>query len=202
MEMRYFVGLDLGQAQEFTALAVLERRWVAPTDPPEQRRPPYALRHSQRFPPGTPYADMVETVRELLRTPPLPRSILLVDQTGVGRSVVNLLMDGLRDRVTCQFWPVVIKAGRGMTMGEGGEVQVARQELIGALQILLQSRRLQIPRSLPDAALLVEELQNFRAKVTAATTDTLEAWRERENDDLVLAMALACWAGELSLPPL
>jgi hypothetical protein len=37
--MRYFVGLDLGQAQEYTALAILERPRVHDTTPRDQRRP-------------------------------------------------------------------------------------------------------------------------------------------------------------------
>jgi hypothetical protein len=42
----------------------------------------------------------------------------------------------------------------------------------------------------------VKELENFRVKVTTARTDTFEAWREGQNDDLVLAVALAAWIGE------
>jgi hypothetical protein len=47
--------------------------------------------------------------------------------------------------------------------------------------------------------LLVKELQNFRTKVTVAGTDPLEAWREGQHDDMVLAVALATWAGEQAL---
>jgi hypothetical protein len=56
-----------------------------------------------------------------------------------------------------------------------------------------------ITESLPPAPVPAEELGLFRAKVTAAANETLEAWRERDRDDLVLALALALYAG--SLPP-
>jgi hypothetical protein len=36
--MRYFLGLDLGQASDFSALAVLERPLVQRTDPPGRLR--------------------------------------------------------------------------------------------------------------------------------------------------------------------
>ena len=46
---RYFVGLDLGQASDHTALAVLERPLVKPGAAPGLRRPPCALRHLHRL---------------------------------------------------------------------------------------------------------------------------------------------------------
>ncbi len=55
MEMRYFVGLDLGSAAEFTALALLERPQPTWRETPAQYRPAYRLRHLQRFPLATPY---------------------------------------------------------------------------------------------------------------------------------------------------
>lgn len=48
--------------------------------------------------------------------------------------------------------------------------------------------------------MLVAELEAFRVKVTASANETFGAWRERDHDDLVLATALAAWAGELALP--
>ncbi len=56
--------------------------------------------------------------------------------------------------------------------------------------------------------MLVEELQNFKLKITTAGNDTYEAWRESDHDDLVLAAAMAAWYGEkrlwsiLKLPPM
>jgi hypothetical protein len=138
----------------------------------------------------------------LLRTPPLPGCVLVIDQTGVGRPVVDLLADGLRDRVTCIYFPVTITAGHEATVGEGGGLRVPKKELVAAVQVLLQSRRLHVARTLPDAPVLVRELENFRVKVTASAHETFEAWRERDHDDLVLAVALAAWVGERALPPL
>jgi hypothetical protein len=199
---RFFVGLDLGQAQDYTALAVLQRPLVHRSDPPSLRRPAYALRHLHRFLLGTPYPEVVKAVLGLLRMPPLTGSVLVIDQTGVGRPVVDLLADGLRDRVTCTFFPITITAGHEATLGEGGGLRVPKKELVAAVQVLLQSRRLHVARSLADAPVLVRELENFRVKVTASAHETVEAWRERDHDDLVLAVALAAWMGERALPPL
>jgi hypothetical protein len=194
----YFVGLDLGQAQDFTALAVLERPLVCRGDPRALRRPAYALRHLRRFPLGTPYPEVIEAVVRLLRTPPLAGTVLGVDQTGVGRAVVDLIADGLRGRVTCTFCPVTLTSCPAVPAGDG--LCVPRKELVGVLQVLLQTRRLQVARTLPEAPLLVRELETFKAKVAVARDGAPEAWREGANDDLVLA--LAAWLGEQALPTL
>ena len=45
--------------------------------------------------------------------------------------------------------------------------------------------------------MLVRELSTFRAKVNIATwNESFEAWRARDHDDLVLAVALAALLGE------
>jgi hypothetical protein len=128
--------------------------------------------------------------------------VLVVDQTAVGSAVVDLLADGLRGKVSCLFYPVTLTSGHGVTAGEGCGVLVQKKEPIGVLQVLLQTRRLFIARGLSDAALLIKELENFRMKITVARNEAPELWREGQNDDLVLAAALAAWMGEQTLPGL
>jgi hypothetical protein len=126
--------------------------------------------------------------------------MLVVDQTGVGRAVVDMLTAAMAGRVNCQFLPVTITAGEAVTVGEAGQVRVPKKELVGVLQVLLQTRRLRVAASLPDAATLVRELETFRVKITAAANETFGAWREGQHDDLVLAVGLAAWMGERCLP--
>jgi hypothetical protein len=205
----HVVSLDLGQAQDYTALAVLRRPVVLPGAPLSASRPTYAVPHLQRFQLGTPYPQIVKAVVELLTSPPLrapaahggPAPFLVVDQTGVGRPVVNLFEDALRNRVTCRMCAVTITAGHAATPNHAGGVCVPKKQLVGALQVLLQTRRLHVARELPDAAVLVKEMEAFRVKLTAAANETFEAWRERDHDDLVLAVALAAWVGEKGIPP-
>jgi hypothetical protein len=67
---------------------------------------------------------------------------------------------------------------------------------------LLDSERLDIPPTIKEATVLGKELRAFRAKVTAAGNETMEAdWRSRAHDDLVLALAIAAWLGEQAPPP-
>jgi hypothetical protein len=113
--------------------------------------------------------------------------------------VVALLADELRGNVTCSFCPVTLTTGHEVTSGDSG-LFVPKKELVSVLQVLLQLRRLRVARTLPDALLLVRELENFRVKVTTARTETFESWREGQHDDLVFAVALAAWVGEQAGP--
>jgi hypothetical protein len=59
----------------------------------------------------------------------------------------------------------------------------------------LQAGRLQVARRLPLARVLVQELLNFRVRITEAANETFGAG-EGEHDDIVVAVALACWHAE------
>jgi hypothetical protein len=198
--VRYFVGLDLGQAQDFTALAVLTRPLVTGNEPVADRQPTYAVPHLHRFPLGTAYPVIVTAMIELLRSPPLRGCMFVVDQTGVGRPVVDMLTDAMEGRVTCNFCPITITGGHEVTRSERGQLRVPKKELVARLQVLLQTRRLKVAQALPEAATLVRELETFRVKITDAANETFGAWREGQHDDLVLAVALAAWMGEKCLP--
>lgn len=204
--VRHFVGLDLAPAGELTGLAVIQRPLVHPSHSPDQKRPKHALIHLHRFPLGTPYPDIIDELGKLLRTPSLSRSVCAVDRTGVGRAVVRLFRDAFADGYTCQFVPVVIGLGLEVEMVAGVGISIPRQELVGTLQVLMQTRRLIFPTTLPHVETLVKELANFKAKPVTATAaakaDPLAAWREGQHDDLVLAVALAAWLSERDLPKL
>jgi hypothetical protein len=185
----YYIGLDLGQASAFTAVAVLER----PEEPDLGEGPTYPLRHLQRFPLGTPYGEIAQTVARLADDRPLRGNATLVaDQTGVGRPVVDLFRRSVQARVVA----VTITAGLTATQAEDGSRHVPKKDLVGCLQLLLQGRRLKVARSLPEADLLAREMANFQARITIVREDSLVAWREGRHDDLVLAVALACWLAE------
>lgn len=78
-------------------------------------------------------------------------------------------------------------------MEPGGTVP--KTNLVSHVQALLQSGRLRIARELPLAEELLAEAAVFTPKYTESGNLTFEAWRSGDNDDLVLAVALACWGG-------
>jgi hypothetical protein len=61
----------------------------------------------------------------------------------------------------------------------------------------MQNGQLKIADALALKDTLVKELLAFRVKINISTAhDSYEHWREGDHDDLVLSVALACWAGE------
>lgn len=194
MPANLFLGLDLGQSKDFTALALVERLADPPyQDAPEEAPPThrrYELRGLERCKLGTPYPAVVARVAELLRGAPLRgRAYLVADATGVGRPVVDLLRQaGLRPV------PVTIHGGAQLTRDPvTGYLNVPKRELISGAQVQLQAKRLKIATGLAEARTLVSELLSFEVKISDAGTDTYGAWREGAHDDLVFALALAVW---------
>jgi hypothetical protein len=184
--------LDLGQARDHSALAVVER--AGETCPDGGGRPlsRYAVRHLRRWPLQTSYTAVAADLAGLVRTPPLRWPVVVVDQTGVGRAVVDVLA---RSQLAAALERVVITGGRRASRDVDGAWRVPKRELVSCLQRLLRSRRLRVA-ALPERESLVRELLAFRVKVTAAAHETFGARRERDHDDLVLAVALATWWGE------
>lgn len=185
----YLIGLDLGQAADYTALAIARRRG-------EGDAAAYELPWLERYPLGTGYPAIVQAVTarvaQLAEQEPAALRALVVDHTGVGRAVWDLLV---RARPPASLVAVTITGGDRATR-EGDLWRVPKRDLVGAAQVLLQGRRLRVAAALPEAGALTQELLNFRVTITASAHDTYAAWREGDHDDLVLATALACWAGE------
>ncbi|MDA2918727.1 hypothetical protein MYX76_04425 [Desulfobacterota bacterium AH_259_B03_O07] len=181
----FILGLDLGQAQDYTALGILERDGSSKGD----RK--YQLRHLDRFPLGTPYPAITEKVKQLMEKEPLRGHVLMVvDATGVGLPVIDLLNEeGLR--------PIGITITGGHKAEWGGySYHVPKRDLVTNLQVLFQSGRLKVAESLPLARTFVNELLNFKVKINTRGHDSYEAWRDGAHDDLVLAVSLAAWYGQ------
>mgnify|MGYP000636894316 CR=1 FL=1 len=197
----YFVGVDLGQSQDFTAIAILERKEEAGDWDPVmfawKKKVSLQLRHAERLPLGTPYPEVAERVAQVTRSNLLAgRCHLAVDATGVGKPVVDLLRMA---QPRCTMLPAVITAGERETLGNG-VYSVPKRDLITHLQVLLQCRALKIAAGVKECATLLEEMRNMRVKISASGKEQYGPWREGRHDDLVLAVALACWAARKVYP--
>ncbi len=184
-------GLDLGQVQDYSALACVE---MVRQDWGKE----FNVRHLHRWPLGTPYTTpddhrngIAEDLAELIDR--AQREVILVlDATGCGRPVVDLFRRyrlGVR-----RLAPCVITAGSQVTR-QGGWWHVPKRDLAGAVAAGLEQQTLHIVGGLKLAPTLARELATFKVKVTASGNETVEAWREKDHDDLVLAVALAVWFG-------
>jgi hypothetical protein len=197
MAPHFFVGLDLGQQNDPTAIAVLERtsirtgfdrvHWV----PIEQDV--YHLRHLERIPLKTTYAAIVAHVRELMQ-PLAPRVTLIVDATGLGGPIVEMLKAA---RLPGPLIPVTITSGDR----ENG-THVPKKNLISNLQILFELGELKIAAGLEETKAFIQELTTMQVKITPSARETFSPAKSTDHDDLVLAAALAAWKARQKPVPL
>jgi hypothetical protein len=189
--VRLIVGLDLGQAADHSALAAVER---VPLDTPKFRRKSrYVIRVLEEFPLGQSYPDQVDRVCKALAHPKLRGARVGVDYTGVGRPVYDLLK---KARPPVVLYPMLTTGGHAVTFDEKTrEYHVPKVEQVSLLQVLLQADLLNWHPSLPASARLADQLAKYRVKITRAKNETFGA-SGGANDDLVSAVATACWLGE------
>ena len=205
--MAYFVGLDLGQSADYTALAVLQT--VKEGVGGGNFRTSLHLRHLERYPLRTSYTTIADGVAGVMRSGALtadeydparhrvarPKVELLVDKTGVGRGVTDILKErGLR------FTGIVIHGGESTHKTDGAH-HVPKKDLVAALEVPFDKGTLKIAEGLGLWPVLKEELQSFRRKQNPKTSHvSFEHWRESDHDDLVLAVAMACWGATSRRP--
>jgi hypothetical protein len=180
-ETRFFIGVDLGQSSDPTAIAMVRRVG-------EERVAVFQVGHLERVPLHTPYPAIVNRVQHLLSHPICAGNAdLAIDQTGVGGPVADMFRQAGID-----FTGVVITGGQEETSPSANLAHVPKLKLISHLQALLHEGRLLIQKNLPEAPILVSELQNFRVRYSDSGHLTFNA-REGKHDDLVLALAIAVW---------
>jgi hypothetical protein len=97
----YFIGLDLGQRRDFSAVAVIQRQdHMAAWSP----NPTCSLfvRDLERMDLGLSYTKVAQRVCEIMQNPAMAgQSRLVVDATGVGAPAIDLLRDaGIGGRTT------------------------------------------------------------------------------------------------------
>ena len=187
--VKFYIGLDLGQASDYTALLIME-------EVPDPGGNIYHVRRLERIR-GEPYPNVAEKVKAIMASPVLAyKTDLVVDQTGVGRPVVDLLRQAGLD-------PVAVSIHGGATVSrEGRDWKVPKRDLVGVLQVLLQSGRFKVSNKLKLGPVLQAEMLNFKVKIDPVTAhDSYSAWRDNEHDDLVLSAALAAWWAERQPKP-
>ena len=166
---RHTVGLSVGPPSDTTGLVVLET-----TDRS------HAVRHLQRFPPGTAYSEIVAAVGKVLAA--LQGPDVVADVTAVGAPIADLF-----DWPRASTHRVVLTAGERDT--SKSPWRIPRLDVAAGLQIALQEGRLAVARE-RLAADLARDLRTFNPKPSAGAASEL-AWRDRPSDDLVLAVAVA-----------
>jgi hypothetical protein len=220
---RYSVGVDLGQANDPTAVAVLEKTIVPPGDAlfsPVGESPGnrlvegdivYDLVYLKRPKLGTPYDTIARRVAGLLiglepkgAFDEIGQITLAVDGTGVGRGVVDMLKTELAKRTQRgEYVPrvdfrAVSVTGSNTTLKKPekthGYWSVPKKDLVFPAVAAFQQGKLRIAKGVADKDALVNELKNYKRTTNIATGNMVfEPWRESDHDDLLFAVCLALW---------
>jgi hypothetical protein len=210
------VGVSLGHRHERTAISVTERAYI-PTgerfnataydassgrerlEAREEVTVEYRVRHLERHP--SRYAAVAQRIPEVAHKIG-EDFVLVVDITATGRPAYSLILGELQaalkgTRIHLKHGPVTVSGvAGGVSRSPDVGYLVPRRDLISAAQILFDSEagQLKIAEGLELAGTLRDELLAFKRKGT--NPDDLEAWREGEDDDLVLAVATSVWVAE------
>jgi hypothetical protein len=143
----WFVGVDLGQAQDPTALCVLEA-YEEVGDPADPARYCYRVRHLMRFPLGMTYPQIVDQVRLIMVRPPIagsPTRELIIDETGVGRAVGDIF-----DRAGLRSLRVTITAGNEESQTGLARWSVPKQVLVSNLDAVMHTQEFGIAENLRE----------------------------------------------------
>jgi hypothetical protein len=195
---RFSVGLDLGQARDYSALAVVEHVWVEPAKSVALMRSArgdggggvwhYEVRHTRRWELGTPYPVVAADVGRVMSTDALGHCWLFYDATGVGRAVGDMLWEthvsspGWHRRP----WPVTIDQALKLTMA-------------GRVQIAMQRGRFHIAKDMPLVSVLEDEFTRYRQVIRDSGSTKIDIPHSGDADghgDLAMAVMLAMNAGE------
>jgi hypothetical protein len=125
----FIIGVDLGQAQDPTAIAVAE-----------VCEPDIHVRHLEMLPLGTPYPQVIERITALVER--LPGASLVVDATGVGRAVLDHMAD-------LEPVAVTITGGR-LTSNDGRMWLVPKKALLRPLVVAVEGGWLKVARGLRE----------------------------------------------------
>jgi hypothetical protein len=192
----FLVGLSVGQGAQPSGVAVLER--LPPTRPRASRS--YACRYLRRWlPPDTAYPTLVSHLTEMFRDPPLNRNDLIVEAGPGTKAAVAFVR---KNRLQARIQPVEVRASAEDTYVEGFW-RVAKATMIETTRQVLQEDRFvfddqmppEVMATTPSAQTIYQALLTYPFNKTPALNEAF-ASREGADDDLILAVALACWFGE------
>lgn len=202
------IGVDLGQRADYTAIAVAEG-WRQPRPLQEgaqqlRAESHFVVRSLERLDLGTNYLAVAQRLRQVVAQVRLRSGhdalAVYVDATGVGVPVLDVLRQVQLRAALMPVWftstdrLVEVREqpkGLGAPKGRVIELRCGKAHLVSRLQALLQGRQLHLPRALPSAAAVREEMLAYEIRASQDGGDTFGAFNAGSHDDLVTAIGLA-----------
>jgi hypothetical protein len=95
-------------------------------------------------------------------------------------------------RLGCEVVEVIITSGETANLSNGAW-KVPKQDLIDGLRLLLEREALRIARDLKEGRVLMREMMDMQIRESRSGGTRIGADGYGEHDDMVTALALACW---------
>jgi len=198
----YVIGLDLGQASDYTAICVMDRHAKKVGSPYVHRfgQTPYGpggataewrqevenvltVRYLDRPPLRTSYTKIVDGVIDRINAlfpasdyPKGGEVTLVIDGTGVGRGVADMFYGRLRERemnARVALWPCTITGGTGRASVSNAFITLPKHELIHTGGVIpMQDGRLKWGPRIKRRDVLESELLTYTKKINIATGST------------------------------
>jgi hypothetical protein len=184
--MPVVIGVKAGQRHEPSGLCAAE---IVNRDGGASAEAHFAARYLERLPAGTRFPEIAERVGEVvlaLRERSAGCSRIYLDATGHGPPLVDLFRQHAH---SVKVMPVYFTHGDRRD-ADWQQVRLGKAYLVTRLQLLLQTHRLHLPRTV-QAETLAQDLMSYEIRLPPDANDRYGAFPVGTQDDLVTALGLA-----------
>jgi hypothetical protein len=191
--VRYWIGADLGQANDFSSVVVIKDQALPISDGNEvivgtrERTIVYADKFK-----GISYVDVVDYLIKLRNAPPFGgKSELVIDGTSIGRVVSDMLWDQGVDHNAVQM------TGGQEWRRSGRYVNASKTLMIENLAVLFAAGDLKFAHNLLLRKEIEEDLASFTTQTTAAGNQIITQSRNASgHGDLGIGLIVAGFASQ------
>lgn len=195
--VRYFVGADLGQANDFSSAVVLKDQQLPIYNGtrvvlgPRERTVVFADKFR-----GVSYVDVVDYLIRLRNAPPFGgKSELIIDGTSIGRVVSDMLFEQSVDHTAVQM------TGGQEWRRSGRYVNASKTLMVENLAVLFASGDLKFAQDLPLRKEIEEDLASFTTQTTAAGNTVISQSRSASgHGDAGIALIISAFASQYLAP--
>lgn len=195
--VRYFVGADLGQANDFSSAVVIKDQQLPVHDGTRVKlgTRERTVVFADKFR-GVSYVDVVDYLIRLRNAPPFGgKSQLVIDGTSIGRVVSDMMHEQSVDHTGVQM------TGGKEWRRSGRYVNASKTLMIENLAALFASGDLKFAHDLTMRKEIEEDLASFTTQTTAAGNQIITQSRNASgHGDTGIALIVAAFASQYLMP--
>jgi len=194
-----YISADLGQLTDFSAISVTnvesyQKPYLVASDNREARFDPrdvvpvFEVPLIERM--QVRYRKVLERLVEIQHHPSLlmRECETIIDATGLGQAVFEMA-----EEMGLEVTGIVITGGHEAHFKDG-KYYVPRKELIGAVIVGVQERRIRVANLGEISDITKDELRNLRLKQKPlSASEAIEPDQASQHDDIVLSLGMGIW---------